>query len=426
MVLVASLYVMAEFFDYANLDHGPAVEEQTPLDMPPLDPLAPPMQETDEIEPNATLPHDERHDPWQSHWKCIACGAGRYHWQDGRWKCASCNSTEFYDTNRPTTMQTQTGTWMYMPHGSVTPEAPPEQSPASSRSRRRRTRKPKHSAGAPNGPPDGHQWGNSEQAESESMTFDPSVEPSVMSVPVQLTSPSSQRGATSRPSRPQGSQAREEPLLAALRRLVQQRSHDDDDWNSRKGPERGIRWRTGQHPPPPQWKYDHQDLRGYAKFAKKVKIWQIQMQPFASSADQALLLWGSLTGDAEQELEHLTIEEVHCATGVETILAKLRIPFEQRAVFQKRKFLHDFESLRRYNGEGMRTYIQRFRRSIRNLQSLGVDVTMSYDSEALGSRLLDRAGLGLPEQRMVLIGTQQRLDLEVIAEALVLQYPEVS
>ena len=72
----------------------------------------------------------------------------------------------------------------------------------------------------------------------------------------------------------------------------------------------------------------------------------------------------------------------------------------------------------------MRTYIQRFRRSIRNLQSLGVDITMSYDSEALGSRLLDRSGLGQPEQRMILVGTQQRLDLEVTAEALVLKYPD--
>ena len=144
------------------------------------------------------------------------------------------------------------------------------------------------------------QWGSSEQAESERMTFDPSVKPSEVGVPAPLTGTmSSQPRAASRPSRPQGSQVRDEPLLAALKRLVHQRSNDDDDWNSRKGPEKGIRWRTGQHPPPPSWKYGHQDLRAYAKFAKKVKIWQIQMQPFASPADQALLLWGSLTGDAE-------------------------------------------------------------------------------------------------------------------------------
>ena len=262
------------------------------------------------------------------------------------------------------------------------------------------------------------------------MTFDPVVAPSDLldqrPIPGSPARPAVQRNPAraSQPRTNVSQTGREDPLLAALRSLVQQRtSNEDDDWNLRKGPERGIRWRTGQNPPPPTWKYDSQDLRAYAKFAKKVKTWQTQMAPFATPADQALLLWGSLFGDAEQELEHLKIEEVHCETGIDTILAKLRTPFEQRAVFQKRQFLHEFESLRRYNGEVMRVYIQRFRRSIRNLP-LGVDITMSYDSEALCSRLLDRSGLGMPEQRMILVGMQQPLDLEAIAEALILQYPD--
>ena len=71
----------------------------------------------------------------------------------------------------------------------------------------------------------------------------------------------------------------------------------------------------------------------------------------------------------------------------------------------------------------MRVYIQRFRGSIRNLQSVGIDITMSYDTEALGSRLLDRSGLTQDSQRMILVGTQQQLGLESIAEALVLQFP---
>ena len=90
-----------------------------------------------------------------------------------------------------------------------------------------------------------------------------------------------------------------DPLVTALRQL---KKDDDTDWNSRKGPEPGIRWRTGQHPQPPSWKYDQNDLRAYAKYEKKVRIWEIQMQPYASKSDQALLLYGSLTGDAEQEL----------------------------------------------------------------------------------------------------------------------------
>eukprot|EP00913_Durusdinium_trenchii_P023138 g21719.t1 len=48
----------------------------------------------------------------------------------------------------------------------------------------------------------------------------------------------------------------------------------------------------------------------------------------------------------------------------------------------------------------------------------------TFDSDSLGSRLLDRSGLSHHDQRMVLVGTQQSLDLEAIAECLVLQWPE--
>ena len=148
------------------------------------------------------------------------------------------------------------------------------------------------------------------------------------------------------------------------------------------------------------------------------------MAPYAAKRDQALILYGSLTGDAEQEVEHMSIEEVHHDLGIETILQKLKVPFEQRAIFQKRKFLHEYETLRRFQGEMIRTYIAGFRRSIRNLRTVGVDVTATYDGEALGSRLLDRSGLSAESQRMVLIGTQQSLELETVAEALILQYPD--
>ena len=178
-----------------------------------------------------------------------------------------------------------------------------------------------------------------------------------------------------------------------------------------------MRWRTGQAPAPPVWKYESNDLRTYSKDCKKVKIWEIQMRPYASKKDQALLLYNSLTGDAEQELEHMAIEEVHQENGIELILQRLRTPFEQRSVFQKRKFPFEYENERRYQGELIRTYI-------RNLKAVGVDVTACYDGEALGSRLLDRSGLTVESQRLVLIGTNQNLELEAIAEALTLQYPD--
>ena len=217
-----------------------------------------------------------------------------------------CGVTEFYHASRPTRKQTTTGTWMYMPYGD---EAPAHSPASSARSRRRRRKKLQ-----PGDPSDGSSNGK-EAAESETMTHDPIVEPSERPVPSfgrqQHASPAPVARPPSRPAVSQlapPQRQNSDALLTALQNLVRQRTNDDDDWNSRKGPERGIRWRTGQHPPPPQWRYDSQDMRAFAKFSKKVKIWQIQMTPYASAADQALLLWGSLTGDAEQEVEHMTIE----------------------------------------------------------------------------------------------------------------------
>lgn len=72
----------------------------------------------------------------------------------------------------------------------------------------------------------------------------------------------------------------------------------------------------------------------------------------------------------------------------------------------------------------MRNYISRFRRTQRCLRAVGIEVSGTFDQEALGSRLLDRAGLSAEAQRVILIGTQQDLSFERVAEALVLQYPE--
>lgn len=405
--------------DMADLEHG--------FNSPDLNPWTSPQPPSSIYEAfNNDDEPNQQSVPEASHWKCVGCDSGFSSWVNGRWECDNCGVTDFYDSRKPTRMQTSSGVWMFMPHaGDNEPEG--NVSPLASSARSRRRRRKKFQTGGPDSPP-GSAGNGDEQAESETMTIDPAVEPSEPRVPQPPPAASgrvSQRGFQQHRSQ-SGASARsqEDQLLAALRKLVQQKTQDDEDWNVKKGPEKGVRWKSGQHPLPPQWKYDQQDLRAFAKFEKKVKIWQIQMGPYATAADQALLLWGSLTGDAEQELEHLTIDEVHCDFGIETILRKLQVPFEQRAVFQKRKFLHEFESLRRYNGEVMRVYIQRFRRSIRNLQSVGIDITMSYDTEALGSRLLDRSGLSQDAQRMILVGTQQRLHLETIAEALVLQFPD--
>eukprot|EP00434_Breviolum_minutum_P010232 symbB.v1.2.009030.t1/scaffold568.1/size186168/6 len=351
-------------------------------------------------------------------WRCLACDAVESSWQGSMWVCSQCGSTDFYKTNSAAKKMNDHGTWMYLPFDS------PEQGRDTRRRRRRRQ------GGPPGGSPHG-----SERAESEKLTHDPCVDPDLPPGP--RGHPEGQRGASrghQPPSRrdqhsglsqgaSRGAASTEDQLLQALRKLVVPK-RDEEEWQSAAGPQKGVRWRGGQIPQPPLWRYDREDVRAYTKYCKKVAIWQLQAAPYVSPKEMSLLLYNSLQGEAEQELEHTSIEEIHRDDGVQVILQALKAPMEQKVVYQKRRFLHEFEVLRRFSGENMRAYINRFRRSQRLLKSVGIDISHTYDSESLGARLLDRCGLSQEAQRMILVGTGQKLEFEALAEAMLLQYPD--
>ena len=350
-----------------------------------------------------------------------------------------CGGCDFYKTDSPIKKVNQQGTWMFVPFGGHDgPEGSPSppgdekpQQPAGSGTRRRRRRR--HHGGPHDEP------GDSEAAESEALTNDPVIEPPPVpqeprlpqarpkALPERLHGRDLSRGGgpfgSGGASRPGGSD-HADPLLRALKQLVQSRDGGDDDWSLSKGPVKGVRWRTGAYPTPPVWKYETNDVRAFPKFEKKIRIWEKQMAPFANKADQALILFGSLTGEPEQELEFLDVETIHTEGGIELILDTLRRPLEQKLVYQKRRFIAEFENMRRYPSETLRAFINRFRRSLRSLRTVGINMDLAYDPEALGSRLLDRSGLGHEAQRLVLVGTQQSLNFDALAEAMVLQWPD--
>ena len=353
------------------------------------------------------------------YWKCLACDSAVSAWDGEMWRCSRCNSKDFYQTDRPAKRFTSDGTWMFMPHGHGQDSKP----------RRRRRKKHPH-------PDDtGSEWID-ERGEEESKTTDPCVDPEPLHPGSQrdnphedqphrrLPEPRALRNDQVRLGGGSGTQTSTDgQLLKALQRLVTSKKQDDD-WASASGPQKGVRWRGGAPPQPPIWRYDKDDLRAYSKYVKKIDIWKLQVAPFMSRKEMALALYNSLQGEAEQELEYTPIEEFYVDDGVEKIVAALKGPMEQKAVYQKRKFLNEFENIRRYAGETMRSYVNRFRRTQRCLKSVGVDVSLTYDQESMGSRLLDRSGLSQEGQRLILVGTQQKLDFELVVESMMLQYPE--
>ena len=237
-----------------------------------------------ESSPTATVPEAFVVEPNQndSTWHCLNCESVDAEPVLGGWQCTQCGSQEFYDPNQPLRSVTARGTWMYMPHGSPEMASPSSSASASSQASRRRRRRRR--------PPSGNPESDAgERAESEAPTVDPIVVPSEHDFPQSPQVYPDQQVSQGPLGQPRSVvPLRNEPGISHVpsgrmpssqggHRLgaTPKRSSADDDadeWDSRRGPEPGVRWRSGQWPVPPSWKYDSNDLRAYSKYCKKVQI----------------------------------------------------------------------------------------------------------------------------------------------------------
>ena len=306
--------------------------------------------------------------------------------------------------------QTEGGTWLFMPFGEE-PDRDEQPPPGSGQKNpRRRRRRNRH--GPPSGGPSSH--GTEEQAESEVPTIDPSVDPDGFDAAPQRD-PEPQRGAPPIQGRvPRaGSGGAGGSHRSPVGSREPARSSQGTTWMSMMGPQKGVKFRGGAPPQPPSWKYQPGDVRAFERYERKVKLWQMQIRFYMTRAEAGLMLYSSLTGEAEQQLEFADMSKIFHEDGVQFVLDQL-----------KRHVLHEYEHIYRYNMETLRGFINRYRRIEASLMAIGIDVSLTYDNEARGSRLLDRAKLTLEQQRMVLVGTGQRMDFDSVASALCMQFPE--
>ena len=160
-------------------------------------------------------------------------------------------------------------------------------------------------------------------------------------------------------------------------------------WNTLKGPQPGVKFRGGAVPSAPQWHYEKGDLRAYQKWEKRVRIWMLQVQNYVPVRETGILLFQSLKGELEEELEDAPVDKLFSNEGVDYILEIVRKAVETRSVHVKRKVLADYEHISRAPTEAMRPFINRYRRVERTLSTLGINVEQMYDSEARGARLLE-------------------------------------
>ena len=133
----------------------------------------------------------------------------------------------------------------------------------------------------------------------------------------------------------------------------------------------------------------------------------LQVVNYVPKKETGILLFNSLKGELEEELEDAPVEKLYDENGVQYILDTIRKAVETRSIHLKRKLLSDYEHISRGVQETMRSYVNRYQRTERSLSTVNIDVQNMYDREARGSRLLERSKLSHEHQRQVLIGTMQ-------------------
>ena len=86
----------------------------------------------------------------------------------------------------------------------------------------------------------------------------------------------------------------------------------------------GVKFRGGAVPPAPQWHYEKGDLRAYQKWEKRVRIWMLQVQNYVPVRETGILLFQSLRGELEEELEDAPVDKLFSNDGVDYILGIVR------------------------------------------------------------------------------------------------------
>ena len=148
---------------------------------------------------------------------------------------------------------------------------------------------------------------------------------------------------------------------------------DEPEEPSSSRAEDGTKKRAGPVPPPPKYDGDlRKDPRGLKKYRYQIKIWQLRTKYLLTGAEQALSLLSGLEGDAAEEFLDLEPEQFFVEDGVEKILRILEPDYEEKQITKIRQILKEHGSVVKQAGENMQQYINRYKRAIKRLSTIGV------------------------------------------------------
>ena len=131
-------------------------------------------------------------------------------------------------------------------------------------------------------------------------------------------------------------------MLKGLQDAVNSKSDKTKNWTIQQGLSPGVKYRGGTPPSPPLWNYGCEDLRAFQKWTRKIEVW-IQVAAYLPP----MLLYVSLQGEAEEELEWCDVSLINNEKGIDYIIETLKQRLMTKAIYLKRRYLHEYEYVQR-------------------------------------------------------------------------------
>lgn len=119
------------------------------------------------------------------------------------------------------------------------------------------------------------------------------------------------------------------------------------------------------------------------------------MANYLPNEEAAMLLYTSLCGEAEEELEWVDLRKVNHPNGIDFIVETLKKPLQTREIYLKRRYLFEFEAIQRQPNESIRAFTNRYHRCERTLAAVGIDVSTMYDAESRGGKTIGQTSVEL-------------------------------
>ena len=156
-----------------------------------------------------------------------------------------------------------------------------------------------------------------------------------------------------------------------------------------------IKWKGGTPPQVPKCKYDEDDARAWEKYEVRLDNWKRHVSEYLPRATYALMLKDALDAVPASVpfFEPFLNDEIDIPSGYDVILDILRANFAGQGLQRKRQLLDKYESVNRHPNETLRDYLNRYKLVEAALREVSINISTTYDNEARGDRLIQRAHL---------------------------------